>query len=637
MPETYKDQAPEDVFALDIGTRSIIGVVGRREGERFHVLAIEQEDHNQRAMLDGQIVNIAQVADVAKIVVNRLEKRLRMKIHRASVAAAGRALKTESAQFKLELPTVQQIGEDLIGQLEAGAVSKAEEIISQAPEQKMARFYMVGYTASQYTLDGYPMTTLKDHSGQVLEADIVATFLPQEVVESLYAVVGYLGLEVASLTLEPIASLNAAIPADIRLLNLVLIDIGAGTSDIAVCRDGSVVGYTMATVAGDETTELLMRSLLVDFRTGERMKMQLDGTEDIRYTDILGMEHTLRPAELQDLVRPSIESLAKEIAQRVMDLNGRIPSAVFLAGGGSKLSGLREAVAKALKLDDARVALAGNQFQRNAFSEEYELCDPGYATPLGIAISAALGMINDSYVVTLNGEPAKLFRSGVLTLRDILLMNGYNYRDLIGRSGSNLSVTVNGERRFYRGAPAALPEVQVNGKPADMMDVAHAGDNIYFIPAQSGEDAEKTVRDIAGPYWQGEAIVNGAVASPEDLVHTGDEIWLDPDPSQVSLPPEQAEVTPEAMSSTPPASPALSSDAAPSSDWKPTTPLHILFNGEPLTLPGKPNGDPYYLMDLLEYSGLDFDHLEKPIELSVNDEAGQFTQVLAENDNVIIN
>lgn len=84
---------------------------------------------------------------------------------------------------------------------------------------------------------------------------MVATFLPSEVVDSLYAVMQKAGLEVASMTLEPIAALNAAIPADLRLLNLALVDIGAGTSDIAVCRDGSVVGYTMATVAGDEITE----------------------------------------------------------------------------------------------------------------------------------------------------------------------------------------------------------------------------------------------------------------------------------------------------------------------------------------------------------------------------------------------
>lgn len=61
------------IFALDIGTRSIIGIVGQEEKGRFHVAAIEKEEHGRRAMLDGQIVEIQQVAEVAKAVVRRLE------------------------------------------------------------------------------------------------------------------------------------------------------------------------------------------------------------------------------------------------------------------------------------------------------------------------------------------------------------------------------------------------------------------------------------------------------------------------------------------------------------------------------------------------------------------------------------
>ena len=72
MAEVKKEQENNVIFALDIGTRSIIGVVGVVEGRRFHVLAIEKQDHGQRAMLDGQIENIEQVAEVAREVIARL-------------------------------------------------------------------------------------------------------------------------------------------------------------------------------------------------------------------------------------------------------------------------------------------------------------------------------------------------------------------------------------------------------------------------------------------------------------------------------------------------------------------------------------------------------------------------------------
>ena len=64
--------------------------------------------------------------------------------------------------------------------------------------------------------------------------------------------------------------------------------------------------------------------------------------------------------------------------------------------------------------------------------------------------------------------------------------------------------------------------------------------------------------------------------------------------------------------------------------------LQIQMNGGMLRLPPKPQGGEYYLMDVLQYAGLDFDNLEKPVELLVNGEAGQFTQVLKPLDDVVI-
>ena len=632
MAETLQEQ--DGVFALDIGTRSIIGVVGRVEDGKLHVLGMERENHGQRAMLDGQIENIEQVAAVARTVISRLERRVKMRLSRVCVAAAGRALQSESAAFSLEFPETRPITDEDIGHLEAGAVSEAETAVTD--ESRGDQYYMVGYTVTGYRIDGYPMSSIRDHSGKLIEAEVVATFLPRGVVDSLYAVVSKLGLEVASLTLEPIAALNAAIPADIRLLNLVLVDIGAGTSDIAVCRDGTVVGYTMATIAGDETTELLMRSLLVDFDTGEQIKMSMGQKDPISYVDILGLPHQVAADELRQIVAPSVEALAKEIAQRILDVNGRVPSAVFLAGGGCKLAGLRERVAAELKIDPVRVTTAGNHYQRSAFAEEYDLNDPEYATPLGIAVSAGLGLINDSYVILLNGEPAKLFRSGQLLVRDILMMNGYGYGDMMGRTGANLSVTLNGERKLFRGALAIPPVLLLNGELANMTDVVRAGDKIEFTPAKAGADAEKRIADLLGEDFRGNVMVNGAKAALTDLVHTGDDIWADAAPAE-----ESAESVPSGTedaavggeeSGKAAENPVSATDAA-------NVQLRVTLNGSPLPLPGKPGGEPYYLMDLLQYSGIDFSHpeqLDKPVELFINGQPGQFSQKVNEGDNVEI-
>ena len=130
MPEVLKEQDAAMVFALDIGTRSIIGMLGRVEKGRFLVEAIEKEEHGRRAMLDGQIVEIEQVAQVAGEVIRRLQEKTGVRLSRVCVAAAGRALKSQSAGFTLRFDDLRKADEDVIGQLEAGAVSEAEKLLA---------------------------------------------------------------------------------------------------------------------------------------------------------------------------------------------------------------------------------------------------------------------------------------------------------------------------------------------------------------------------------------------------------------------------------------------------------------------------------------------------------------------------
>lgn len=606
-------QTEELIYALDVGTRSVIGMVGRAENGRVRVLAVEKQPHPRRAMLDGQIEDIAQVAQVVEQVTRRLEERMGLKLERACVAAAGRALRTEQGHGVLELPETGKLGEEQLGQLEATAVADAEQHLREGEDQGQ-RLFLVGYTVTRFLLDGYPMTSLLGHTGRNIEADVVATFLPGEVVDSLYAVLREAGLEVASLTLEPIAALNAAIPAELRLLNLALVDIGAGTSDIAICREGSVVGYTMATVAGDEITEALMRTYLVDYRTAEEMKAALGQSETITFTDILGMEQTCGAEEVLAAADQAGQSLVDEVAARVLELNGGAPSALFLAGGGSKLSSLREKMAQALGMDPRRVALAGAHFKTSAFSDTVELEDPEYTTPLGIAVSAGLGLISDSYRILLNNRPAKLFRNGRLTLLELLMMNGYGYRDLLGRNGKSVVLEVDGRRLVFHGEPSQPAVLEVNGAPARPSDVIHAGDKIRFVPATPGADRKVAVREVLERLGAQSLLADGAPLAPEDEVPVG--VRLQTGAAPVAEKPEL---------------PAVSEPERPVAES-----CRLTLNGRTLLLPPKPEGGPYYLMDLLERSGIDFEHLDRPVRLAVNGQAGAFQQVLRPGDQVEI-
>ena len=273
-------------------------------------------------------------------------------------------------------------------------------------------------------------------------------------------------------------------------------------------------------------------------------------------------------------------------------------------------------------MDQRRVALAGNNYDISAFSREYELNDPEYATPLGIAVSAGLGLISDSYRIMLNGKPAKLFRSGALTVLDLLMMNGYSSADLVGRTGRSLSVTVDGQRLTFRGESATPCVLRRNGEDTTPSALVYAGDSIEFTPAVPGASAQRTPADLLGVDYAGGVLINGRPAALDTLLRSGDQVV-----STVNAAPPATVPEPEPVQ-------ASWQDAAAGASAR--RPLFLYLNGEPLVLPGKADGTSYFLMDLLDRSGIDFETLDVPLVLQVNGADCPFTQELRNNDQVVI-
>lgn len=685
----------ELIFALDIGTRSVIGVVGYAEKNGLHVLAVERQDHGTRAMVDGQIQDISLVSGAAMAVKERLEKKVGQPLHSVCVAAAGRSLKTQRADYEIILPDVQTLDRELIARLETGAINRAEQAFDENGEESDRLYYLVGYSVTGYELDHYPMTTLLDHRGKQIKASVIATFLPSEVVESLCTSMRKAGLEVASLTLEPIAAMNLIIPPQLRLLNLALVDIGAGTSDIAVSQGGSVVGYTMATVAGDEITETLMKQYLLDFDTAEQVKLAISSGEQVTFQDILGIEHSISADEAEKATEESARVLCQEICAGVRALNGGAPSALFLVGGGSQLTKLREYVEQEMQMEPSRVAVGSANLRKLVWTDE-EVCDltsPDLATPLGIALSAAQQLTGNGLHILLNGKRANLFRSERLSIRDVLMMNGYRYRDFIGRTGQSVAFTLNGERCVIRGTQSSPAELTRNGEAAALSDHVHAGDNICFTPAISGVDANPILCDVlpelsAETVWLAEqqvpiglvAQVNGQFVPRDTLLVSGDEVdtlrlnTIDdllaaygaegmpvmrngmPCRGEEILAPEDRIIYGETAkwdraimqagqdNESQPVQerevqqPAVMQEAKQQEQTidRQADILSVVLNDRPLELPITRERPVYYLMDLLEHTEIDFQNLNQEVCLEINGQEASFQQRLRSGDYVRI-
>lgn len=553
------------LFALDIGTRSVIGLLLRPEGNKYEIVDYEFREHAERAMLDGQIHDIDKVAEVVKQVAGSLQER-NGDISQAAIAAAGRSLVTERATAEIDIDLTAEIDKEVTDRLQMLAVQSAQAKVDAARQRFMearkARegegegpdsdgsdmgadgsakakadepidgegravkralstddYYTVGHSVIEYRLDDSLILNPHGHRGSKLAIDIIATFLPHIVVDSLYSVINRAGLEVLNLTLEPIAAMNVAIPKNLRLLNLALVDIGAGTSDIAISRDGTIHSYGMVAMAGDSMTEVISSEHLLDFNSAEKVKIA-SGTQDkIEYTDVLGFKHNVDSSEVLGKVEGKIEELTQKIADSIVELNGKAPSAVFCIGGGSQLKGVKEKLREKLGLPEDRVAVKSLE-QLDMVSSQMMLPDgPEFITPIGIGITAVEERDHDFLQVNVGSKAIRIFNTKNVKLSDALLLAGFNARSLLSERGPSIFVTVDGKKEEIRGEFGEPASIFVNGKPSSLDAAINHQDQIVVVPAKPGTERLIKLSELMGE--RRHAFIGGSKINFVDYVAVG--------------------------------------------------------------------------------------------------------------------
>ncbi|MFD1207189.1 cell division protein FtsA [Sporosarcina contaminans] len=525
------------LFALDIGTRSVVGIILKEQDGNFHVEDLMTIEHKERSMIDGQIHNVLSVAKVISEMKTRLEEK-HGELKQVSVAAAGRALKTAEGTMTIDISDKSLFSTEDINHLELAAVQQAQQKLLSASNTADDYYYCVGYSVLHYKLDGDEIGNLIDQTGRTATVDVIATFLPRVVVESLLSALKRANLEMEALTLEPIAAINVLIPPSMRRLNVALVDIGAGTSDIAITAQNTVVAYGMVPIAGDEVTEALSNHYLLDFPIAETVKRSLNTKEEIVLTDILGFENRIPSAEVIASIQPSIDKLASNIAEEILRLNnGESPQAVMVVGGGSLTPQLPNILSEKLNLPQNRVAIRGLDALTEVTLSESISSSPALVTPIGIAIAAKRAPIH--YMsVTVNDKTIRLFELKEMTVGDALLAANVKARQLYGKPGLGMTISINGRQITIPGEHGKPSIIYLNGKQASIKDLIKTGDIIHLTAGVDGKDASATVQEIIGDdmdpihiHLNGEEmmikpeiLLNGIAANRETIVKDRDEI-----------------------------------------------------------------------------------------------------------------
>lgn len=617
-----KKEKENMIFGLDIGTRTIIGVVGYKQEKEFVIVATEVVEHESRAMIDGQIHDILAVARGAKKVKELLESQLGFPLKEVAIAAAGRVLKTIRVSVEKHFEEVQAIDGFTIKALELQGIKEAQMIIKNDHLEEESDYFFVGHSVVHYYLNDYLIANLEEQKGKQIRADILATFLPKLVVESLYTVMDKIGLKVIHTTLEPIAAINTVIPPNLRMLNIALIDIGAGTSDIAITKEGSVVAYGMIPLAGDEITEKIIHTYLVDFQTAENIKQQLAHRNTVEFSDIIGMSHRILTQDVLTVIEEVIDELGAKIASKIIELNGnKSPNAVFCVGGGSQTPYITEILADKLMVPLERVAIRSSEHAVGVADHTNKVKGPASITPLGICLTTMLKEDNDFVEIKINNKQVKLLHTRQLTVADGAIAIGLDHTQILSVRGKTLMFKLNGERRRMKGGVGTQPRIICNEKEVTLDANISQGDELVIYPAQNGEDAQVFLSDLVEELKfveeNIEIIANNEIVDIGYEIKNGDDIIIKAKKDLLLQELEDDVKQKEA---------GLASEIEEKM-------LYVTVNGEAIGMPYKEN---ILFVTIFDYIDFDLSAPKGNIVLRLNGNRASYTDLLKDGDRIEI-
>lgn len=486
-----------NIFSLDIGTRSVTGIILEKVENKYQVIDFCTREHKERSMLDGQIQNVLAVSEVIKDVTSTLEEKYG-ELHGVCVAAAGRALKTVESEASMPIKDNTITSHVPLKHLELSAVQNAQaKLTTKEVEGDYSNYYCVGYSIVHYKLDDEIIGSLIDQSGETATVQVIATFLPKVVVESLLAALKRANLEMEALTLEPIAAINVLIPASMRRLNIALVDIGAGTSDIALTSDGTITAYGMVPIAGDEITEAVSDKYLLDFKIAEEAKRNVVTNGKGEANDILGFQTTITYDDLVVNTTANVHKLADALTEEIFHLNKQAPKAIMLIGGGSLTPNIATELAQRFELPTNRVAERGIEAIQSLIENKDLPKGPEYVTPIGIAITAKQSPVQ--YIsVHINDKVIRMFEIKKLRIAGALIQAGINISKFYGKPGLASIVTLNEEKITLKGEYGEEPTILLNNKREDVQTFIQDGDVLTIDKGNDGESAAVSIRNFIG-------------------------------------------------------------------------------------------------------------------------------------------
>lgn len=325
----------EYIVALDIGTEFVKALIGKIGPHGVEIIGVGRRHQALSDMQAGAIADIARVVENCDKALAQAEEQAGVSARTAVIGIAGELVKgttttvrvtRKDAEKALDLAEVERI----VRLVQERAAEKAKKQLAWELGGKEVEIRLVNSALVAIEIDGYKVTNPVGFQGKDVVVQLYTAFAPLVHIGALERTAQQLDLDLLAVAAEPFAVSRSVIGDDNNAtMSAILMDIGGGTTDIAVINDGGVQGTKMFGIGGRAYTRAIERELGVEFDQAESLKLAL-GTGHLPQPRVAVVEGALN--KTLDVWISGVEVALGEFTK--LD---HLPHRVLLCGGGSSL------------------------------------------------------------------------------------------------------------------------------------------------------------------------------------------------------------------------------------------------------------------------------------------------------------
>lgn len=334
----------EYIVALDIGTEYVKALIGRVVGNEVEIIGMGKTHQELSDMQAGAVADIAAVVANCDKALAAAEDQAGVSARSAVIGIAGELVKgtTSTVRFTRKNPS-NEISIDEMGRIielvQERAEAKARHQLAWELGGKDVVVRLVNSALVRIDIDGYKVTNPVGFQGRDLVVEMYTAFAPMIHIGALERTASELDLDLLAVAAEPFAVARSVVGDDPNAtVSAILMDVGGGTTDIAVVNEGGVEGTKMFGIGGRAFTHAIERELDVDFTHAEALKLSLS----------TGSQTERKKADIEKALAKTLNVWASGVELALGEFNklDHLPSRLLLCGGGSSLDMLMERLEK---------------------------------------------------------------------------------------------------------------------------------------------------------------------------------------------------------------------------------------------------------------------------------------------------